>query len=234
MISNDKGESFELRVYKAIKEALAARKLGLDPSSCSVHHQKAYFSKFRERSIITDVSIEVYTEGGSEPSIIWIWECKDHKRSISVGHIEQLHSVLEQIGADKTKGTIICSKGAFDRSAWEYAKSTGIALARLMPDDQIYSELAANVFPIDGLFIFLLYLLDRKGRSFKEYIRDTEYEKAHNNLIEAHTNIDYESKEDKFYGLSSSATGLKNRRIITFNIINFIRRELEIDGFILQ
>lgn len=133
-----KGESLELRVYKALKKAIFHGKLGLNPEQCKLFHQKGYYSKDRQKLVKVDVSIELFLpDNYVEPLIIWIWECKDYTGSIPVGEIEKFNAILDQIGAAKTKGTVISSEGVFDRSAIEYAISKGIGLARLLPDSSI-------------------------------------------------------------------------------------------------
>jgi hypothetical protein len=53
-----------------------------------------------------------------------------------VDDVEEFHSKLQQIGADRTKGAII-TRGTYQESALNYAQSMGIGLARLLPDSQV-------------------------------------------------------------------------------------------------
>jgi hypothetical protein len=78
----------------------------------------------------------VYLPKSLKPSIIWIWECKDHGRRISVGDVQKFHIDLQQIAANRTIGTMICRSG-YQLSALTFASSVGIGLARLVPDSQI-------------------------------------------------------------------------------------------------
>jgi hypothetical protein len=131
------GVKFEKKVFEALNKAINEEKLGLLPNSCKLFTQKGYYSKDRDKDIKVDISIEVFVANASEPSLIWIWECKDYKKQIPVDDIEEFHAKLEQIGSDKTKGTVITSLGSFQESSMKYAASKGIALARLMPDEQV-------------------------------------------------------------------------------------------------
>lgn len=72
------------------------------------------------------------------PSIIIVIECKDYSNGIPVDDVEEFHAKLQQIGADNTKGIIITKNGCFQRSAVSYAESKGIALARIIPSEQIF------------------------------------------------------------------------------------------------
>jgi tetratricopeptide (TPR) repeat protein len=130
------GEEFEVKAYEAIKKAIENKDLGLDPEQCKVLFHPKYFSRDRNREITVDIAIEVYSREQSQPSIIWIWECKDYLYPIPVKVIEEFHSKLEQIGADKTKGTLL-SSSVLQHSALNYAISKGIGVAILMPDSRI-------------------------------------------------------------------------------------------------
>jgi len=132
-----KGMQFELDVYNAINNAVNNGDFGLIANACQVHRHKGYYSRDREKNIITDVSVELYLGNSTKPSVIWVWECKDYRKSIPVDDLEEFHAKLDQIGADNTKGTVITSRGSFQSSALKYAQAKGIGVARLLPSDQI-------------------------------------------------------------------------------------------------
>ncbi|TKJ34093.1 MAG: hypothetical protein CEE38_18685 [Planctomycetes bacterium B3_Pla] len=133
---SDPAYEFELNVYHSVQNALAKGNLGLLQDSCKVFHRKRYYSKDRGRSLTTDVSVEIYVAKANIPCILWIWECKKYRRAIPVDDVEEFHAKLEQLGADRTKGTIIAS-GFFQKSALSFAKSKGIGIARLIPQNRI-------------------------------------------------------------------------------------------------
>lgn len=105
MAKDNKGESFEIEVYDMLNDILETE-FGLSPKIASVYHKKGYYSKDREKDIITDVSIELKRPNATEPFLIWIWECKDYAHRVPIDDVEEFHSKLEQIGMDKTKGTV--------------------------------------------------------------------------------------------------------------------------------
>lgn len=107
-----------------------------------IKRKPRYYSKDREAEIEFDVSVEKYLVDPDEnkdikPSIIIVIECKDYLKGIPVDDMEEFHAKLQQIGADSTKGMVITKNGFFQKSALLYAKSKGIALARIIPDTQI-------------------------------------------------------------------------------------------------
>lgn len=130
------GSDFEITVYKALTKALGRGELGFSPQFANVFHQPSYYSRDREKNIFFDVSVELKIQGAADPSILWIWECKDYTSLVPVDDVEEFHSKLDQVGADRTKGTIITTRG-FQESALNYARSKGIGLARLMPEEQV-------------------------------------------------------------------------------------------------
>lgn len=220
-----KGELLELRLYKILSDLLAKGELGLDPRRCAIFHQKAYYSRERNNTIKVDVSIEFYpVDSSTDPIIIWVWECKDYSGSIPIGEIEKFNAVLEQIGAAKTKGTIISSEGILDRSAIAYARAKGIGVARLMPDDKIESSSACNLWPMYVLIPLVVLLTYWLGDWLEDWILfvmavfllcivswivswrvnspDSEWRKE--DVLQALTQGDFVSNEKEFYGLTSN------------------------------
>lgn len=168
-----------MQVYERIRVMIEEQRLGLNPENWKVFINKGYYSKDREKDIITDVSIEFYIGNSEEPAIIWIWECKDYSKNIPVDDIEEFHAKLEQIGSDNTKGTVITSKGAFQKSALKYAGSKGIGVARLLPDEQVewvlYDMIMNDLIDIQKKF----------------------------NILKALTNRGFIAQDQDFYGISS-------------------------------
>lgn len=131
------GKTLEVEVYNMLSKMVNKEQLPFKSSQCKVFSHKKYFSKDRDGSIDTDVSIEVFIEDAVDPFFIWIWECKNYSNAIPVDDLEEFHAKLQQIGADNTKGTIITSNGYFQTGSIKYAASKKIGLARLLPDEQV-------------------------------------------------------------------------------------------------
>jgi hypothetical protein len=130
------GDRFEARVYSALHWCLQSGRLGLLPGRATLHRHKRYYSKDRQSSITTDVSIEVSLERSEKPLLIWVFECKSYRGAVPVDDLEEFHAKLQQIGEDNTKGTLVTDT-ALQRGALSYAQSKGIGVIRLLPDDQI-------------------------------------------------------------------------------------------------
>ena len=131
MPTESKGKTFELEVFELIRLEVANGLWGLKPDNTRLFLNKRYFSRDRKGLVETDIALELWRSGADSPSIIWIFECKDLARPVDVNCVEVLHAKLEQIGADKTKGTLI-SRGALTKHAIEYAKAKGLGVGRLI------------------------------------------------------------------------------------------------------
>jgi hypothetical protein len=136
MNPTNKGNIFEGRVYAALAGALQNEQLCVSPKTAKIFSKKPYHSRHRDADIITDVSIEAFFPGCTRPTWIWIFECKDYRGRIPIDDLEEFHAKLQQIGEDNTKGTFVTS-GALQRSALNFARSMGIGVIRLLPNDQI-------------------------------------------------------------------------------------------------
>jgi hypothetical protein len=131
MTTVDTGLHFELAVKRRLEQSLAGGLFGIAAASALVHHRKAYPSAERRGSIVVDLSVEIFRHTATEPFLIWIWECKNYKRPIPIDDVEEFHAKLQQIGSDRTKGTIVAST-SFQASSLAYAQTHGIGLVRLI------------------------------------------------------------------------------------------------------
>jgi hypothetical protein len=144
MNTTAKGNAFENQVFIAIKRALESKQLGLDPDSCKIYQKKKYYSEDRQSDIIVDISIEVTRPGAKEVSILWICECKDYKRPLSVEEVEEFDSKLKQIAGKNVKGVIAVSHGSLRPAALNYARSNGIGVVRVLPGNQVVRRQSNN------------------------------------------------------------------------------------------
>lgn len=136
------GHSFEDDVFRAIQKLVESSQFLISEPNVRIRRKAKYHSKDRDAEIEFEIAVEKYLDNPDEnpalrPSLIIIVECKDYKNPVSVDELEEFHSKLQQIGADKTKGIMITHTGAFQKSALSYAQSKGITLARLLPDNQV-------------------------------------------------------------------------------------------------
>lgn len=141
MVKNT-GESFEEEVYGLISKIVKENRFMVSFPNVRILRKPRYYSKDRGTEIEFDISVEKYLGNPDEnknmrPSIIIIVECKDYSNSIPVDDVEEFHAKLQQVGADNTKGMMITKKGCFQRSALTYASTMGIALARIIPPNQV-------------------------------------------------------------------------------------------------
>ena len=101
MDTTSKGNHFETQVYDALKKELANERLCVSPRASRIIAKPKYYSRDREKDITFDISIEIRSPSKMRPSLIWIFECKDESRPVSVDEVEEFHSKLEQISQDK-------------------------------------------------------------------------------------------------------------------------------------
>lgn len=175
------GESLENDVYNAISNLVSTNQFLLSEPNVRVHRKKKYYSKDREAYIVCDIVVEKYLASPDDlqayPALKVIIECKDYAGSIPVDDVEEFHAKLQQIGADNTKGIMITRDGTFQKSALSYAKTKGIAVARLLPNDQVS---------------YILHYMTLFAPSDR-YVKDVE------NIDEALTNRDFVSDCQVFY-----------------------------------
>jgi len=132
----EKGDRFEDKVFSNISDLVESGYLGLNPDCCRLFQKKGYYSRDRDSDIIVDISIEVWMPGADKWSMLWVCECKDYSGAIPVDDVEEFKAKLNQITGVNVKG-LFTTSSAFQRGALSYARSNGIGLLRLLPEEQI-------------------------------------------------------------------------------------------------
>jgi hypothetical protein len=130
-----KGSAFEGRVYRWIERELADGRIGLMPQMSRLCRGKGYYSRDRGSEIVVDMSIELWSPGADTWSLLWAYECKDYSTPIPVSDVEEFKSKLDQISGANRKGAI-ASTGPLQKAALSYAKAHGIAVLRMIPEEQ--------------------------------------------------------------------------------------------------
>lgn len=142
-MSKNTGVEFEDKVYRIIADLVKSNEFIVGEPHVRIRRMAKYYSLDRDSCITFDIAVEKYLGNPDEqekirPALIILIECKDYSSSIPVDDVEEFHAKLQQIGADNTKGIMLTHKSAFQKSALKYAASKGIALARILPDDQVH------------------------------------------------------------------------------------------------
>ena len=120
---------FEDEVFNAVRQGVLDNGFCV-PSRASVFRKKSYFSASRNAKIEFEIAIEAYDEGATQPSLIWIWECKHHanqNKRVEVKDVAYLQQQLNELGPSRFKGSIVTTSG-FQSGAENLAKTAGISL----------------------------------------------------------------------------------------------------------
>lgn len=120
-----KGNEFEQKSYEIITAAINGGELGIIPANCRVFQKKGYYSEKRKSDIIFDLTIEVWPDGATNFSLLYIVECKDYQHKIPVDDLEEFESKFNQVTG--SKGIYIARNG-FQKGAFEMAKANRVML----------------------------------------------------------------------------------------------------------
>lgn len=123
--------NFEQEVATRIEREVESYRTSINPRVAKVCRRPAYLSRLRGANIVFDVSVEAWEDAATEPSLIWVIECKDYPdRRVEVGEIEEFAQKLDQIAPMRVKGTVITRLG-FQGAALTFAAAQGISLFTL-------------------------------------------------------------------------------------------------------
>lgn len=142
------GDKLELRVEQWLTRLIADEQIPVNAALTKVSRHGKVFSRDRGSQITFDVVLELYRRGADTPCLYWIWECKDYSHLVPVDDIEEFHSKIEQIGRDRTKGTIVTTSG-FQQSVIALAEAYGIGLVRVVPKAEKASARQSDVTSFD-------------------------------------------------------------------------------------
>lgn len=125
------GDALEEFFYTYLDHELSHNRLPFVRKCCKLFRKKKYWSDARNGYVETDISIEVYEDRKCDNrSLLWVWECKDWTRPVTVGEIEKFQSTLQQIGKNATKGTVVICSGLTE-AAFNFAKTNNIGFFKL-------------------------------------------------------------------------------------------------------
>lgn len=141
---------FEDDVFGHVEELVRRSRLAVS-AKADVYRRHSYYSEARKAYIEFEIAIEAFDEGAEQPSLVWVWECKDHSKSgrfVEVSDIEILHDKIGQLGSGRFKASVVTTHG-FQSAAEQLAISRGISLfvlqkelvritkyARCQPDEE--------------------------------------------------------------------------------------------------
>jgi len=136
LTSTEKGDEFEAEVFSFIRDYVNRGQTFLNPKKCQFFTQKGYYSHLRKNDIKVDVSIESHTSSIDKLALLIVIECKNYGKKVPVDDVEEFAFKLEQIAGKNIKGMMF-SKQGFSSGAFSVAESTGIALAKLLPSNEV-------------------------------------------------------------------------------------------------
>ena len=136
MNTTEKGNNFELKVHDIIENQQHEKQFSLMAPFYELFHQKGYYSRDRPKYIDVDLSIEFRRTKDSSPGIYIFIECKDYTHTVPVDDVEELFAKTEQIAGVNVKAMLF-SRSHLQEGAFNYAKSKGIAVIRILDDDSL-------------------------------------------------------------------------------------------------
>ncbi|MBL9087355.1 MAG: hypothetical protein JNM10_09450 [Planctomycetia bacterium] len=124
-------QDFEGEVAARIEREVNSSRTAINPRIARVCRRPAYLSRDRGANIVFDVAVEAWEDEATEPSLIWVIECKDYpSRRVDVGEVEEFAQKLDQISPMRVKGTMVTRLG-FQGAALNFATARGISLFTL-------------------------------------------------------------------------------------------------------
>lgn len=119
-----KGNQFEKKSLEIIENLKENGLFGVK-EFLEIIPKARYYSELRKGYIEFDLVIEFKPPNADRPMITYFIECKDYGKRVPVEQVQKFHSDIKQVSGVNAKGIII-SNGLFQKSAYNFAESTGM------------------------------------------------------------------------------------------------------------
>jgi len=186
-LARNDGMALEEEVFGQLTRMLEGGDLGLPKHLCKLHRRKSYFSPSRGAEIDFENVIEFFLPANfdqpdAQPALVLFFECKDHTtRNVEVGKIDEVIGRLNAPLGFQMKAYVVTRKG-FAATAIRTAKTKGIGLIKIMPDDKVE-------------FVAYFMTPDLMAKIQQGFARRT---------MQALQDPDYIAKHESWYGLDNS------------------------------
>ncbi len=138
-----KGEAFEKKVYDIISNLLSKNEFPANCRYSSVYHKHKLYSKEEGKDVIFDIVVETTMPNSDTPSMIFIIECKDYQRAVSVDRVRNLAYQMSEVGANKG---FIFTTSKFQSGVYEIAQTRHIGLVKVSENNTLDWILPKSVF----------------------------------------------------------------------------------------
>jgi Zn-dependent peptidase ImmA (M78 family) len=119
-----KGNQFEKKSLEIIENLKESGLFGVKEFLNIIPKAKIY-SELRKGNIEFDLVIEFKPPNADRPMMTYFIECKNYGKRVPVEQVQKFHSDIIQVSGVNAKGIII-SNGPFQKSAYNFAESTGM------------------------------------------------------------------------------------------------------------
>ncbi|MEH1009525.1 ImmA/IrrE family metallo-endopeptidase [Winogradskyella sp. ECml5-4] len=119
-----KGNQFEEKSLEIIENLKENGLFGVKEFLNIIPKAKCY-SELRKGEIEFDLVIEFKPPNADRPMMTYFIECKNYGKRVPVEQVQKFHSDITQVSGVNAKGIII-SNGPFQKSAYNFAESTGM------------------------------------------------------------------------------------------------------------
>ncbi|TCP80792.1 restriction endonuclease [Rhizobium sp. PP-CC-2G-626] len=132
MSSVSKGDRLENALYEYL---VGQRERGEDvydfcrPDRCQIRRKAKYYCKEREAYVEFDVVIEIYRNGGDEPTFHYVFECKNYAAGVPEHRVREFSHKLESVFGHSAKGVVVVAS-RLQSGARKVAENSKMGIAK--------------------------------------------------------------------------------------------------------
>lgn len=128
------GDSFESISLSVIQKIITGGQLGHMIDFLKFIPKAKYYSSKRKKDITFDLAIEVWPPGAKRYVLVYLIECKNYKRRVSVDKVNTFLFDLNEVALANSKG-IFMTNSPLQEAAYNTAESAGLMLIQAESED---------------------------------------------------------------------------------------------------
>ncbi len=156
MTTTEKGNDLEDKFYQYLVNQKEAKELvygTYPPELCKIYKKKKYYCEERKSDVQFDVVVELFREGGKEPHIRVVFECKNYSDNIPETEVTDFSDKLSRIFKHGSKGVLVVNT-SLQSGAEALVKSRKIGLVKYNDNgfEIVLDRTAEDSFLRKGIF----------------------------------------------------------------------------------
>lgn len=170
MNTTEKGNRLEDKLYDHLIDQFKRDELVFDiypANCCTVRKKPNYYCRDREADVNFDVVVEVRRQGGTDPHVYVVFECKNHQRPVEDRNLRVFSDQVRSVFGQAAKPLVVISS-RLQSGAESFAKNRGIGIVKFDENGiDVVVDRAVGAWPENRFIQNQIFAGNRKPKTLK-------------------------------------------------------------------